>query len=127
MLFAKANLSAVNTSVVPSDLIREYRSSSNGKNVSFVPEVTTADNSLSAMFTVSYFLRLMNESFNAREETFSLGNAVYKVLSLDVDNLVPRTLKSVTSILVPVVGSLPSQIPVTVVTPEMTILASLTV
>ena len=39
-----ANLSEVNTSVVPSDLINEYLSSSKGKNVSLVPALTGVDN-----------------------------------------------------------------------------------
>lgn len=64
---------------------------------------------------------MIYESFRETVDTFCFGSAVYNVLSLDAANLVPRTLRSVTSILDPVSGSLPWHIPETVVTPVTTI------
>ena len=49
-------LSEVNTSVVPSDLIKEYLSSSNGSNVSFVPDSTCAVSWLFEISTSKVFL-----------------------------------------------------------------------
>ena len=84
---AKPNLFAVRTSVEPSDLIREYLSSSNGKNVSLVPAVTTADNSLSVIFTVSYFLKVMKESFKETDSiwlTIVTGKHSYHSMKRDI-------------------------------------------
>jgi len=68
----------------------------------------------------------MKESLRVTASIFPFGSAVKSVSSLDAESFVERTFRSVTSILVPVVGSLPSQMPVTVVTPEITMLVSAT-
>ena len=111
-----ANLSDVKTSVVPSDLINEYLSSSNGKKVSLVPAITFVDSWLLVIDIVSDFLTVMNESSKDTAETCCFGKTVYSVLSLDDSNLVSRIFRSVTWIW-DESGSLPLTIPDTVVTP----------
>ena len=50
------NLSAVNSSVVPSSLIREYLVEVKGKNTSLSSAVIELDNLLLAIFTLNVFL-----------------------------------------------------------------------
>ena len=113
------NLSAVNSSVVPSDLISAYLSSSNGKKVSFAPAVTTAESLLVAILTVNVFLITILEEVKSTSEINCFGIVVYNAFALrssaDVDNFVPTIFKSL--IVLAVGGRSPSKTPVTVVTP----------
>ena len=93
----KANISAVNVSTVPSDLIKEYLSTSNAEKVSFVPAVTFADSWFPEILTVNVFLIFNIEFEISTLETLIFGSFVYKVLSSDDSKLVLITFKSVTS------------------------------
>ena len=70
------NLSEVNTSVVPSDLINEYLSSSKGKNVSLVPALTRVDNWFKEILTVNNFLIVREALVKSTEEILFFGNFV---------------------------------------------------
>ena len=112
---AISNLSALNASVDPSDLINKYLSSSNGKNDSLVSATTCADNSLFAMFTVNVFLMLKDASARSTLETLILGKGVNKVSSDEGANSVVRTFRSVTFNVA--AGKNPLEMPVTAATP----------
>ena len=71
-----ANLSEVSTSVVPSDLINEYLSSSKGRNVSSVPAVTGVDNWFPEILTVNDFLIVREALVKSIEEILFFGNVV---------------------------------------------------
>jgi len=109
------NLSAVNSSVVPSSLINEYLSGVNGKNTSLSSAVIVVDNLFSVILTLNVFLIVRIASVKLTLSIFSLGSAVNNELSVDGSRGVVKTFKSVT--LVTEVGNLPPAIPVTVVTP----------
>ena len=112
-------MSEVRTSVLPSDLIKVYLSSSKGKKVSFSPAVTGVDNWLSAIVTLKVFLMVKDALVKSTEDIFGLGKTVYKVSSVDLDNLVPKIFKSET--FRSDVDKPPWLIPVTVATPEIEI------
>ena len=90
------NLSEVNNSVEPSDLINEYLSSSKDKNVSFGPALTGVDSSFDAILTVKDFLILKVASVKSTDDILFFGNCVYNVLSDEDTSSVVSTLKSVT-------------------------------
>ena len=113
------NLSAVNSSVVPSSLIREYLEGVNGKNTSLSSAVIALDNLLSVILTLKVFLIVRMASVRFTLSIFSLGRGVYRVLSVDISRGVKRTFKSLTSVFE--VGNLPPKIPVTVATPTISI------
>ena len=69
-----ANLSEVSISVDPSDLINEYLSSSKGRNVSFVPELTGIDNSFDVILTVKDFLITKLAFVKSTEEILFFGS-----------------------------------------------------
>ena len=93
----KANLSEVNTSASPSDLINEYLSTSNAAKVSLSPATIFADNWFPEILTVKDFLIVRVPAERSTEEILFLGSFVYKVLSFEDSKAVLITLKSVTS------------------------------
>ena len=109
------NLSAVNSSVVPSSLISEYLVGVNGKNTSLSSAVIVLDNLLFTIFTVNVFLIVNIASVKFKLSILSFGSEVNNELSVDGSRGVVNTFKSVT--LVTTFGNLPPTIPVTVVTP----------
>ena len=72
------NLDAFKTSVVPSDLTKEYLSSSNGKNTSSDPAVGLVAPVISfdAILTVKDFLIVKDALVKSTSETFGLGSTV---------------------------------------------------
>ena len=70
------NLSAVNSSVVPSSLIREYLEGVNGKNTSLSSAVIALDNLLLAILTLKVFLIVRMASVRFTLSIFSLGRGV---------------------------------------------------
>ena len=114
-------MSSLKATVVPSDLIKTYLSSSKGKNDSFTPEVTAAESwpnpvlALIATSTSNTFLIVNNEFVRSTSEMKVLGIKVYSLLSVDLSNGDVWSFKLET--LVDDVGISPLQTPVTVVTP----------
>ena len=117
-------------SVVPSDLIKEYLSSSNAKNVSLVPAVGVVEESSCPLviLTVKVFLIVNVASVKSTSEIEVLGKWVYNVLSREPARSVVNKVKS--DAWKPLVwtpaefatGNLPLAIPGTVVTPAIVIL-----
>ena len=70
------NLSAVNSSVVPSSLIREYLVEVKGKNTSLSSAVIELDNLLLAIFTLNVFLTVRIASVRFTLSIFSFGSLV---------------------------------------------------
>ena len=107
---------------MPSCLIKEYLSSSNGKNVSLLPELTDSVNeSVEAfIFTSNNFLIVKVVFDRSTSDTNRFGKEVNKVLSSDFSNGDLNNVRS-ESVVSAVVGSPinkpPSHIPLTVVTP----------
>ena len=118
----KVNLSSVSNSIVPSCLIKEYLSSSKGKNVSLLPELTAAVNeSVEAfIFTSNNFLIVKVVFDRSTSDTNRFGKEVNKVLSWELSNGDVTRVRS-ESVVSAVVGSPidkpPSHMPLTVVTP----------
>ena len=83
-------------STVPSDLVKEYLSSSNAKKVSLDPQDTAEANLLDVILTVYVFLIEIDASVKSTLETLVFGSSVYKVLSDDVCKFVVNILKSST-------------------------------
>ena len=75
--FVRENLSSVKTSVAPSDLIRVYLSSSNGKNTSLAPAVIEAVE-LFEILVVYCLLIVISESTRLTDSIFCLGNMLSK-------------------------------------------------
>ena len=111
--------SEVNGSVVPSDLVNEYLSSSNGKNVSFSPAVGMVPPSiwLFAILTVNTFLIVIDAFVKSTVAILCFGKNVNSLSSLDVCISEDCTVKSVTFIALD--GKTPLHIPATVSTPWM--------
>ena len=86
------NMSSVKATVVPSDLMKTYLSSSNGKNDSFTPEVTAAESwpnpvlGLIETSTSNAFLIVYKEFVRSTSEMKVLGIKVYNLLSVDLSN-----------------------------------------
>ena len=119
----KVNLSEVRISVVPSALMSEYLSSSNGKNVSFVPADTAELNwSFDASITTSNNFLILSVALDiSTSDILSFGISVNRVLSLDFSKGVDTSVRSGTSKDDPwVANRAPSVTPVTVVTPVTT-------
>ena len=77
MVALNINLSEVNASVLPSDLITAYLSSSKGKNVSFLPASKVPVNSPLEIFKpVKVFLILIDASVKSTLEISSFGKRV---------------------------------------------------
>ena len=76
-----SNLSALSCSVFPSDLIRTYLSSSNGRKTSPVPASTATDSCPLAISTLKVFLIVIVDSEISTAATFGFGKGVYRVLS----------------------------------------------
>lgn len=108
------NLSGVNSSVVPFSLTRTYLSSSKGRKNWFAPE-EIGPVELDVIVTSNCFLIIRSASVKSTDAIFCFGRYVYKVLSEDNCCFVTSILKSFGLIFD--VGSPPSQIPITVVTP----------
>ena len=70
------NLSAVNSSVVPSSLIREYLEGVNGKKTSLSSAVIALDNLLLTILTLKVFLIVRMASVRFTLSIFSLGRGV---------------------------------------------------
>ena len=117
----KVTLSVVNSSVLPSDLIKVYLSTSNGKNVSLVPAVGLEEVviCLSVISTLKVFLIVIEALVKSTSDTLGLGSTVYKVLSEDLPKSLLSNFRSVTCNWAE--GRAPSTIPVTVVTPTTSI------
>ena len=113
------NLSSVNSSNPPVELIKTYLSSSNGKKDSSVSAwiVLVA---FAVMMTLNSFLIERLDFVKSTEAINFFGSGVYNVLSVDDLKDVPRISKSVGAILD--VGRPPSLIFVTVVMPTIVIL-----
>ena len=111
----KESLSAVRSSVPPSDLIKVYLSSSKGKNVSFVPATTGVESCPDVILTVKVFLMLKEASVRSTVAILFFGSLVYNVLSEDDDSFVVKILKSTALKLE--VGRVPLATPVTLDTP----------
>ena len=92
------NLSAVSSSVVPSDLKTAYLSASNGKKVSFSPASKVVAILLFAMVLVNTFLMEIEASVKSTLDIFSFGNTVYNLFSELGSKLVVIILKSETSV-----------------------------
>ena len=75
--FVRENLSSVKTSVAPSDLIRVYLSSSNGKNTSLAPAFIEAVE-LFEILVVYCLLIVISESTRLTDSIFCLGNMLNK-------------------------------------------------
>ena len=123
------NLSEVNVSCVPSFLIKEYLSSSKGKNVSFVPAVTAELSWLAEwpMVTSNVFLIFKVADDISTSDIFSFGILVNKALSNDFSKGVVTSVRSGTSKEEPCVANkAPSVTPVTVATPVTIISLALT-
>ena len=88
------SLSEVRTSVVPSDLIRAYLSSSNGRKVSLSPAVTDDDSVLLEILTVNSFLIEILADVRSRVAILFFGRGVKSVLSVEDSNLVVKVVKS---------------------------------
>ena len=74
-----SNLSSVNTSVPPSDLIRMYLSSSKGRNTSLSSVLITGVELL--LIDVVYCLLItISESTRFTDDTFALGSVLYSAL-----------------------------------------------
>ena len=73
---AIVSLSADNASVVPSDLIRAYLSSSNGKNVSFGPADILEESCPLAISTLRTFLIVKLALVKSTDSISVLGNLV---------------------------------------------------
>ena len=117
-----SNLSDVRSSVVPSALIKEYLSSSNGKNVSLAPAVTTEVREFVAwaIVTSKDFLIVIVAEVKSKSAINFLGAVVYNVLSVEVVYSDLSIFKSerLVGFLVPVaVGNCPTATPETVVIP----------
>ena len=117
-----SNLSDVRSSVVPSALTNEYLSSSNGKNVSLAPAVTTAVREFVAwaIVTSKDLLIVIVAEVKSKSAINFLGAVVYNVLSVEVVYSDLSIFKSerLEGFLVPVaVGKVPTATPETVVIP----------
>ena len=106
----KINLSALNVSVAPSVLCKEYLSSSNGKYDSLSPAFTKLV-LLDDMLTLYVFLIVIDAFVKSTSDMYWLGSSVNKLLSDELCNSVVKTLKSVT--VRALVGKLPFTIPST--------------
>ena len=116
-----------NASVWPSDLIKEYLSSSNAKKVSLDPQETAEANLLPVILTVNVFLIDIDASVKSTLEILVLGRTVYKVLSDDVWRSVCNILRSSTWVLPVLLDNPPLTNPDTVVTPTTSTVLELTV
>ena len=115
------NLSWESSSVLPSDLVRTYLSSSNSRKTSSLPdEIVFVE--LSVMVTSYCFLIIKLAPVKSTDSTFFFGNgwksAESKIVLELLWNLDDTIFKSLTSISEP--GRVPSHIPVTVVTGDIT-------
>ena len=115
------NLSLVSNSVVPSALINEYLSSSNGRKVSLLPELTAAVKvSVVAFITTSKVFLIVKVVFDKSTlDTNLLGIGVNNVLSSELSNGDVTSVRSGTStdVLTDPKGRNPSATPETVVIP----------
>ena len=117
----KVNISSLKATVVPSDLIKTYLSSSNGKKDSFVPAANAAESwpnpvsGLSATSTLNSFLIVNDELVRSTSEINAFGINEYNLLSVDLSNGDVWSFKL--EICVEDVGIAPLATPVTVVTP----------
>ena len=117
------NLSEVKVSKLPSERIKVYLCTVNGKKNSFAAEVIVFD-WLLVIVILNSFLIVRFEFVRSTDFTNGFLSEVYNVLSTELWNLEDKIARSVT--VDAAAGGEPSQIPVTVVIPVTTINLSVT-